>query len=68
MVRTAKGDRESMLITKIGGFYVGQPVRVKGYRGVRHIQCFYLDIKGGCRLDRPIVGFVSWNVKDLRRA
>ncbi len=29
------------------------------------IEMLYKDIPGGVRLDRPLAGFVSWNVADL---
>lgn len=51
-------------------FKAGVRVVVKGYEreGVRTVERVYLDIDGGRRLDKPVDGFVSWNVAHLRRA
>ena len=48
---------------------IGSLVRVKmpggGWSSQRRIIQFYDDIEGGCKLDAPVRGFVSWNVDDL---
>ncbi len=57
------------MIRKSGGIKVGDLVRLKGrlFRtGYARIELFYEDINGGCRLDKPLAGFYSWNVADLR--
>jgi hypothetical protein len=43
---------------------VGRKVR-RG-RSTRTIIRMYDDIPGGVRLDKPIEGFVSWNITDLK--
>ena len=49
-------------------FKPGTKVVVKRYpRAVRRVVQVYASIPGGRRLDRPVDGFVSWNVEDLRR-
>jgi len=51
-------------------FKAGRRVVVKRHEreGVRIVERVYSDIDGGRRLDRPVDGFVSWNVTDLRIA
>lgn len=51
-------------------FKPGIKVVVKRRPGsVRTVVASYgTSIPGGRRLDRPVDGFVSWNVSDLRRA
>jgi len=39
---------------------------VKNFKTAR-VRNRYSDIPGGVRLERPMGGFVSWNVKDLER-
>ena len=43
------------------------PILPVVYRTAK-IELFYDDTPGGVRLDRPLAGFVSWNVADLVRA
>ncbi len=51
-------------------FKAGSRVFVKGHerRGPRMVECVYSDIDGGRRLDKPVDGFVSWNITDLTSA
>lgn len=45
----------------------GDTVVHKKTGAVRTVVALYDDIKGGVRLDKPVEGFVSWNVVDLRK-
>jgi hypothetical protein len=50
------------------GFKVGDRVRLKDLEGyTAKIAGFSPDIEGGVWLDRPLAGFISWNVEDLVR-
>lgn len=48
-------------------YKAGSRVVVKGFKkeGERLVEMVYSDVDGGRRLDRPVDGFVSWNVDDL---
>lgn len=45
----------------------GDVVVHKKTGAVRTVVALYDDIKGGVILDKPVEGFVSWNVADLRK-
>lgn len=46
----------------------GDTVTVKRWpRARRKVVALYSDVPGGVRLDRPVAGFVSWNVDALRK-
>jgi alpha-D-ribose 1-methylphosphonate 5-triphosphate synthase subunit PhnI len=44
----------------------GRKVRHKKTRLIRRIAAVYTDIEGGVKLDKPVEGFVSWNLADLK--
>lgn len=50
-------------------FKAGTRVVVKRWpRAVRTVVGVYTDIDGGRWLDRPVGGFISWNVSEMRAA
>jgi hypothetical protein len=51
------------MITRRGGFCIGQTVRVAGRGKTAKIVQFLSE--GGAVLDRALDGFSCWNVKDL---
>ena len=46
---------------------INDRVRVSGTRYVRVIESFLPDVDGGVKLNKPVNGFLYWNVRDLRR-
>jgi hypothetical protein len=49
-------------------FRLGDLVRVRGWTKTAKITHFYVDVNGGCILDREIGGYRSWNVEDMSHA